>query len=164
VRLLPLLILACPAALAGPIPPEAPRFAVRLEGLFGQPTTNLGARGGGGFGLSYRITDQLWISGDAAQNAAPRGGLTAVAAGLVGVLDMTPIAPFVELSIVTVGPRDTAGYTVAARTGFGADWQVARKLLVGLVVRQSFAVDPVVDGASPGGTQAAFRLVFLPGG
>src|SRR5207245_7302571 len=66
VRLLVALLFALPAG-AAPVRAGTPHLQLRLEGLFGQPTTRLGARGGLGLGVGWRMTDQLWIIGDAAQ-------------------------------------------------------------------------------------------------
>jgi hypothetical protein len=164
VRLSLLALLACPAAFAGPLKPGASPLSVRLEGLFGQPTTRYPVRGGGAIGLAFRLTDQISAIGDVGQRAAPGGGLTTVALGLQATLDSTPIAPSFELSFLTIAPRDTAGYTLATRTGFGADWTFARGFSLGVVVRQYVAFDPALAGDVPGGTEAALRFIYTPGG
>lgn len=162
---LPLLVLlSAGAALAGPVKPGEPRLSLRLEALAGQPTTLLPMRAGGALGVGYRMTDQVWLVADVGQRAAPGGGLTTAGGGLQAFLDLTPVAPFLELSILGVLPRSTAAYSVAARTGFGADWQIARSFSLGAVVRQFIALDPVIKGATPGGTEAALRFVYAPGG
>ena len=161
----PLLVLfACPGLLAAPLERGTPLFSLRMEGLVGQPTTRLSARAGGALGVAVRLTDQLAAIGDVGTRAAPRGPLTTIALGLSATIDATPVAPFVELSVVQIGPRGTAAYSLATRTAFGADWSFARGLAIGLVVRQFLAFDPVVDGDAPGGTEAAIRFVYTPGG
>ena len=93
------LLLSFPAA-AAPLPPGMPHLQLRLEGLFGQPTTNLGVRGGVAAGAAWRMTDQLWIIGDAGQRAAPGGGIGSLALGLQATLDVTPISPYLEVAMV----------------------------------------------------------------
>jgi len=53
VRLLVALLFAFPAG-AAPLRAGTPQLQLRLEGLFGQPTTQLGARGGLGVGVVAR--------------------------------------------------------------------------------------------------------------
>jgi len=162
VRPVAALLFALPAA-AAPLPPGSPHLAVRLEGLFGQPTTQLGVRGGGGVGLGWRMTDQLWVIGDAAQRAAPGGGMGSLAFGLQATLDATPISPYLEVAVVDVTNRKATGYTLATRTGLGADWMFARAAGIGVVVRTYTALDPENDRSTLAGVEAAFRLVFTPG-
>jgi hypothetical protein len=154
------LLVALPAA-AAPLPPGAPQLQLRAEGLFGQPSTLLGARGGGALGVGWRLTDQLWIVADAAQRAAPGGGIGSLAVGLQAVLDMTPVAPYLELTIVDLTNHDRLGFSLATRTGVGADWNFRKDLAVGLVVR---TYTPL-DGSDPtvAGLEAAIRFVFTPG-
>ncbi len=159
--LLPIL-LALPAA-AAPLPPGSPRLQLRLEGLFGQPTTLLGVRGGGGVGLGYRLTDQLWVIADGAQRAAPRGGISSLAVGLQATLDATPVAPYLELAVVQLSNHDTLGYSLATRTGVGADWAFSRATAVGVVVRTYTPFDPANGDTTLAGLEAAVRLVFTPG-
>jgi len=162
VRCLAVLLLAFPAA-AAPLPSAAPALQLRLEGLFGQPTTLLGLRGGGGVGLGYRLTDQLWLIADAGERAAPGGGIASIAAGLQATLDATPVAPYLELAIVQLSNRAALGYSLATRTGLGADWFFSRTLALGLVVRTYTAFDPVGNDSTLAGLEAAFRLVYMPG-
>jgi len=161
VRLLALL-LALPAG-AVPLRPGEPHLQLRLEGLFGQPTTQLGVRGGFGLGLGWRMTDQLWIIGDAAQRAAPGGGIGSVAFGLQATLDATPISPYLEVAVVDLSNRNALGYSLATRTGLGADWMFSRGAGIGVVVRTYTALDPVKDSPTVAGLEAAFRLVLTPG-
>jgi len=157
-----LLLLALPAA-AAPLPEGTPHLQLRLEGVFGQPTTLLGVRGGGGAGFGWRLTDQLWIIGDAEQRAAPGGGISSLAFGLQATLDATPVAPYLELAVVDLSNRRALGYSLATRTGVGADWQTSKGVALGLVVRTFAAFDPVDGNAALSGLEGIFRLVFTPG-
>ncbi len=161
-RFLALIFLALPVA-AAPLGRDVPQLQIRLEGIFGQPTTLLGVRGGGGVGLGYRMTDQLWLIADAAERPAPRGGITSVAAGLQATLDATPVAPYLELAIVQLSNRAALGYSLATRTGFGADWAFARSMALGLIVRTYTPFDPVDNNATLAGLEAVVRLVLTPG-
>jgi hypothetical protein len=162
VRLLAAVLVAFPAA-AAPLPPGTPQLQLRLEGLFGRPTTNLGVRGGLGVGAAFRMTDQLWVFGDAAHRAAPGGGIGSLALGLQATLDATPISPYLEVAMVDLSNRSALGYSLAARTGVGADWMFSRAAGIGLVVRTYAAFDPVNDNPTVAGLEAAFRLVINPG-
>jgi hypothetical protein len=162
VRSIALLLLALPAA-GAPLSPAAPRLSLRLEGIFGQPSRLLGARGGGGIGIGYRLTDQLALVADAARMAAPRGGIGSVAIGLQATLDSTPIAPYLELAMVDFTNRNVLGYSLATRTSAGADWQATRAMAIGLVVRTYAAFDPENGNDTLAGIEAAVRLVFTPG-
>lgn len=157
-----LLFLALPAA-AAPLPADAPKLDLRTEGLFGQPTNLLGVRGGFGVGVGWRLTDQLFIIGDVAERAAPNGGIFSVAAGLQATLDMTPIAPYLELAIVELSNHDVLGYSLATRTGLGADWSFRKGLALGVVVRTYTPFDPDGGNTTIAGLEAALRLVFTPG-
>ena len=161
-RFLALIFLALPAA-AAPLPKDTPLLQLRLESLFGQPTSLLGVRGGGGVGVGFRLTDQLWLVADAGQRPAPRGGITSVAAGLQATLDATPIAPFLEVTIVELSNRAALGYSLATRTGLGADWAVSKALALGLVVRTYTPFDPEGNNATLAGLEAVVRLVLTPG-
>jgi hypothetical protein len=149
--------------LAAPLPPGTPQFSLRLEGLFGQPTTQLGARGGAGIGAAFRMTDQVYVMADLAQRAARGGGIGSAAVGLQATLDATPIAPYLELAIVQFTNRAALGYSLATRTGGGADWQLTPSLALGVVVRTYTAFDPEGDNPTLAGLEAALRLVFTPG-
>jgi hypothetical protein len=162
VRFLALTLLSLPAA-AAPLAKDAPQIQLRLEGVFGQPTTLLGVRGGFGIGVAYRMTDQLWLIADAAERAAPRGGIASVAAGLQATLDATPVAPYLELTVVELSNRSVLGYSLATRTGIGADWAFSRRLALGVVVRTYLPFDPEGNNAALAGLEAIFRLVITPG-
>ena len=161
-RCLALLFLALPVA-AGPLQQGTAKLQLRIEGVVGQPTTLLGVRGGFGVGLGYRMTDQLWLIGDAAQRAAPGGGITSVAFGLQATLDATPVAPFLELAIVDLTNRAALGYSLATRTGLGADWAFSRTLALGLVVRTYTPFDPENNNTTLAGLEVMIRLVVTPG-
>lgn len=152
---------------AASLPPGTPALSLRLEGIFGQPTGLLGVRGGGGVGLGYRMSDQLAIVADASQRAGPGGGIGSLAFGIQATLDATPISPYLEVSVVDLGPQKTLGYSLATRTGLGADYQLSRAWAVGLVIRTLIAVDAESDRfgnlVTTGGTEAALRFVFFPG-
>ena len=149
--------------LAAPLPAGTPLLNLRLEGLFGQPTTLLGARGGAGIGVGWRLTDQVSLMADLAQRAARGGGIGSAAVGLQATLDATPISPYLELAVVQFTNRSALGYSLATRTGAGADWQMTRSLALGLVVRTYTAFDPEGENDTLAGLEAAVRLVFTPG-
>ena len=161
-RLLVALLLAFPAG-AAPLREGTPHLQLRLEGLFGQPTTQLGARGGFGLGVGWRLTDQLWIIGDAGQRAAPGGGIGSLAFGLQATLDSTPISPYLEVAMVDLSNRTALGYSLATRTGLGADWMFSRGAGIGIVVRTYTALDPEKDNPTLAGVEAALRLILTPG-
>jgi hypothetical protein len=162
VRLLAALLLAFPAG-AAPLRPGSPRLQLRFEGLFGQPTTQLGVRGGGALGLAWRLTDQLSVLGDAGARAAPGGAIGSLAFGVQATLDATPVAPYLELAVVDLSNRRALGYSLATRTGIGADWMFSRGAAIGVVVRTYTAFDPEKDNPSLAGLEAALRLVLTPG-
>src|SRR5207244_8284207 len=123
----------------------------------------LGARGGAGIGLAWRLTDQVSMMGDLAQRAARGGGIGSVAVGLQATLDATPIAPYLELAVVQFTNRAVLGYSLATRTGAGADWQITPSFALGVVVRTYTAFDPEGENEALAGLEAALRLVFTPG-
>lgn len=161
-RLLLAIAVAFPAA-AAPLPADSPRLNARIEGLFGQPSTLHGVRGGGGAGLGVRLTDQLWVIGDLETRAAPGGGIGSLAFGLQATLDATPVSPYLEIAVVDLTNRKALGYSLATRTGIGADWQLSPAAAVGLVVRTYAAFDPVDGNSTLSGLEAVLRLVFTPG-
>jgi hypothetical protein len=142
VRPLAALLLTFPAA-AAPLPPGSSHLQLRIEGLFGQPTTQLGVRGGA--------------------RAAPGGGITSLAFGLQATLDATPIAPYLELAMVDLTNRSAVGYSLATRFGVGADWMFSRGAGIGVVFRTYTAIDPEKDTSTLSGLEGAFRLVLTPG-
>ncbi|HEY6911149.1 MAG TPA: hypothetical protein VI356_17355 [Myxococcales bacterium] len=161
-RLLAALLAVLPPA-AAPLRPGSPRLQLRLEALGGEPSTRLATRAGAGIGAGYRLTDQLWAVGDVATRAAPGGGIPSFALGLQATLDATPISPYLEAALVDFGNRRQVGYSLAARTGLGADWMFSRAMGLGLVVRTYTAFDAEGTSQTPTGLEAAVRLVFTPG-
>jgi hypothetical protein len=152
-------LFALPAA-AAPLPPGTPRLGLRVEGLFGQPTTRMGARGGGALGVAWKLTDLLSAIGDAGARPAPGGGIGSLAFGLQAILDATPIAPWLEVAIVDMSNRRALGYTVATRTGIGADWMFSRTVGIGVAVRTYTALDPEKDYPTVAGVEGAIRLIL----
>ncbi len=152
---------------AAPLRSGLPALSLRLEGIFGQPTGLLGVRGGGGIGVGYRLSDQLAIIADAAQRAGPGGGIGSLAFGIQATLDATPVSPYIEFAVVDLTPQKTLGYSLATRTGLGADYHLSRSWLIGLVVRTLIAVNADSDLSrnlvTTGGTEAALRFTYLPG-
>jgi hypothetical protein len=149
--------------LAAPLRAGTPLVNLRLEGIFGQPTTLLGARGGVGLGGGFRLTDQVSLIADVAQRAARGGGIGSAAVGLQAMLDATPVAPYLELAVVQFTNRAVLGYSLATRTAAGADWQMTPAWALGLVVRTYAAFDPEGSNDTLAGLEAALRLVFTPG-
>ena len=126
---------------AASLRPGLPALSLRLEGIFGQPTGLLGVRGGGGIG--------------------------SLAFGIQATLDATPVSPYIEFAVVDLTPQKTLGYSIATRTGLGADYHLSRSWLIGLVVRTLIAVNADSDLSrnlvTTGGTEAALRFTYLPG-
>jgi hypothetical protein len=108
------------------------------------------------------MSDQIWLVADAAQRAAPGGGIGSLAVGLQATLDALPVSPYLEVTIVRLTNHDVLGYSLATRTGLGADWAFSRAMALGIVVRTYTPFDP---GNNPtlAGVEAALRLVFTPG-
>jgi hypothetical protein len=150
---------------------DAP-VSLRIETIYLQPDIDASTRGGGaGASLAYRLTDQLsaiagasesllWLPVAGAQRESQH--LTMLAAGLEGLLDATPIAPFLEASIVRLIPR-TVGYSVALRTALGADWRFAPPVALGLAVRVLTPLDRTPDATVTAGAEVAVRLTWIPG-
>jgi hypothetical protein len=167
---LAVLLLALPAA-AAPAGRGTSPLSLRIETGYLQPVNSDEARGGGvGAGAAYRFTDQLAAIASASQNfvwvrpltgrARARHALTAVALGASALLDDTPVAPFLELSVVQLIPRSAAGYSYAARTGLGADWRLAPAYAVGLAVRTLTPLDGPDALTAATGIEVAARLVW----
>ena len=159
------LALAALPAFGAPLKPSQPPVWVAVEGIFGQPGADLSRGGGGGLRLGYRITDQISVAGGFSTLLAHGKPVTMAAAGLEATLDSTPIAPFLELSILRADPVSRTDFTLAQRTGFGADYLVGRGVAIGAVVRY---VTPLDSGgnlaAAPvAGLEIGLRLVFTPG-
>jgi hypothetical protein len=166
-------VLAGIALLAALLQPSPLSF--RFEASYLQPTTDTVARGlGGGFGASYRLTDQIAVVASASQNVVwiqngqPTGAsrssrsLSLFSAGAQAVLDATPIAPFLEATLVDLAPRAVAGWSIAARVGFGADWAFLPAWALGLAVRSFSPLDSPGGMSALGGAEIAARLVWTP--
>ena len=183
-RQLAALLLAFPAA-AAPLRPGTPRLQLRLEGLFGQPTTRLGSRGGADLGAAWRLSDQLWVVGDAGQRAAPGGGIGSLALGVQLTLDATPISPYLELSVAgrshpaVAMPWDQRSaelqhaetWQLAGRAAVAVgtqgwqaslDWQ-QRGEAAELHLAGPLGVGALVLKETPAGVEGAFRLILTPG-
>jgi len=158
------------AALLQPSP-----LSLRFETSYLQPTNDAVARGlGAGLGAGYRLTDQVSLVASAAQNVvwtqngqpagAPRSSrsLSMVSLGAQAVLDATPIAPFLEASLVDLAPKTVAGYALAARVGLGADWGFLPAWALGIAVRSFSPLDAPGGATALGGAEIAARLVWTP--
>ena len=161
--------------LAAPLRPGDAALSVRLETAYLQPDNDSSSRGGGaGLSLGYRLTDQLSATGGASASllwSLPAAGgprnrqrLTMVFAGLEALLDVTPIAPFLELCMVRLLPESAAGYSLAARTSLGADWLFAERFALGLSVRTLTPLDTAGGVTALAGTEIALRFIWTPGG
>src|SRR5207237_557352 len=115
------LLCALPAA-AAPLRGQPPVWLV-VEGLYAQPGGDPSRGPGAGLRLGYRFTDQLSSAVGFSTLLARGGAVTALAAGFEAMLDSTPVAPFIELSFLRVDPSQRAGFSLAQRSGFGADWR-----------------------------------------
>ena len=162
--LVALALTGLPAA-ATSVRPAQPPLWLSVEGLFSQPGADLSRGGGGGLRLGYRITDQISVAGGFSTLLAHNHPITMAAAGLEATLDSTPIAPFLELSILRADPVGRTDFTLAQRTGFGADYLLGRGVAIGAVVRY---VTPLDSGGNLAASQLAglevgLRLVLTPG-
>lgn len=153
-------------------PGDAP-VSVRLETAYVQPDIDASARGAGaGASIAVHLNDQFSAVAGASESllwVPPAGGgprearhLTMPSLGIEALFDATPVAPFVDLSLVGLVPR-TAGYSIAARAGVGADWRLARLLAIGLSVRTLIPFDAPGGFASVAGAEVAFRVTWIPG-
>jgi len=166
-------VLVLALLLAAPLRPGDAAFSVRLETAYLQPDDAVSRRGGGaGLSLAYRLTDQLsavggasasllWTPPDAA-GTRQRQHLTIVSAGLEALLDLTPIAPFLELCVVRLLPENTAGYSLATRTSVGADWLFSAPFALGIAVRTLTPLDAAGGVDALGGIEVALRFTWTP--
>ena len=92
------------------------------------------------------------------------GPVSTLGFGLRALLDSTPIAPFLEIQVVQLGPEATTGYQLATRIGGGADLRFSPAFAIGLAVRTLTPVDPSTLSTSPAaGLEIALRAVITPG-
>ena len=148
-------------ARAAPLVPGTPAFSLVLEGLYAQPGGgHVREAAGGSIGAALRLSDQLAAIGGVSLLGSRAGGISALSFGLQAILDVTPVIPFLDLAVVRLGPEGNAGYTLATRTGGGADWQLGRSFALGLAVHTLTPLDGTLIVA---GTEIALRFVFKPG-
>lgn len=154
------LLLLGPGAGAAPLPPNAPHLRLELESQALQP----GGPGTRAFGLGaalvFRMSDQVSLVGSASGLGGPGGPVTTAGLGLRALLDATPLAPFVDLQALLLGPVVRTGYQYATRIGGGADYHLSEALAVGLAVRTITSFDP--GGAGTTGFEVALRLSLTP--
>jgi hypothetical protein len=149
-------------------------LSLRLETSYLQPTSSDATRGVGvGIGASYRLTDQISAVGSASENvvwardeslsgARVSRSLALFSAGALAVLDATPIAPFLEATLVALTPNQVTGYSFAARFAIGADWAFLPSWAAGLAVRSLSPLDSPGGVAALGGIEIAARLIWTP--
>jgi hypothetical protein len=147
-----------------PLPQSAPQLGVELEAQYGQPGDQRSRGFGLGLGVAWRMTDQLSALGAVTELVTRAGPVSTLGFGLRALLDATPLAPFLELEVVALGPGEITGYHLATRLGAGADWRVTPALALGLAVRTLTPVDPTALSAAPSaGIEIALRLIVTPG-
>ena len=161
---LALLLLVGGSASAAPLRPGEPPVWVAVEALLGEPGA-VGSRGGGaGLRIGYRLNDQLSTAAGFATLFTRGGPVTLLAAGIEATLDATPIAPFLELSVLRADPVGRTGFTLAQRSGFGADFKIKPGVALGAVVRYVTPLD--AEGAllttGLAGLEFGLRFVFTP--
>jgi hypothetical protein len=145
---------------------KEPPVWLALEGLYAQPGPDPTRGAGLGARLGYRLTDQVSTAVGFSTLFSRGGPVTALAAGFEAVLDITPVAPFLELSLLRVDPPGRAGFSLAQRSGFGADLRLTRAMAIGAVVRYVTALDadvPLGLGTGLTGLEFGLRFVFVPG-
>lgn len=155
-----LLALAALPALAAPLPSGAPSLSAAFEGGYTE-TDGARTRGvGTGLMLAWRFSDQLSATALAGLAATGAGPFSSLGIGLQALFDSTPLAPFLDLQVVLLGPASATGYDLALRTGVGADWRVAPAFAVGLALR---TLAPMAASASaPVGVEVVLRAVLTP--
>jgi len=158
------------AALLSPSP-----LSLRFEASYLQPAPTDVAKGiGAGLGASYRLTDQIAVIASASENVvwtragqpagAPRvsRSVFTVGGGALAVLDATPVAPFLEATLVGLAPQEIAGYSLAGSIAVGADWAFVRAWAVGIAVRSLTPLDSPGGITAASGIAIATRLVWTP--
>ena len=152
-------------ARAAPLRPADPRLFLVLEGIYAVPGGEPSRGGGAGLRLGYRVNDQVRFAGGLSSLLSHGQPVTLLSAGFEAVLDATPIAPFLEVSFVRADPVGRVGYSLATRSGFGADWRLSKSLALGAVVRYFTPLD--ADGPLAGSAanqyEFALRFVVVPG-
>ncbi len=152
-------LLALPAR-ADPAPLEVPRLSLEFEGQFAQPDAPSTRGFGVSFATAWRFTDQLSVLGAVSTLVTPGGPFSTLGTGVRALLDITPLAPFIDVQVVLLGPESATGYTLATRLGGGADYQVASGLAVGLAVRTLTPMNGSISVSQ--GLEVGLRLVLIP--
>jgi hypothetical protein len=156
-------LLALPSGNAhgAPLRPGSPVLSLELEGQLVQPGGTQTRGGGAAIGGEVRLSDQLSAIASVSGLALGSGAAGTVGVGLRAWLDLTPVAPFVEVQIVDLLPPAAIGYQLATRLGAGADWRISPNVSLGLALRALAPVDPTPIVANPtGGLELALRLVI----
>ena len=149
--------MAAPAATSS----KRPLLSLILESVYSQPGNALVRQAfGPGLSAAYRLTDQLSVIGGASLLGSRAGRLTTLSFGLQATLDITPVEPFLDLAVVQLGPEGRAGYSLATRTGGGADWLLSKSFSLGLAVRTLAPLNGTIVVA---GTEVSLRFVVRPG-
>ena len=147
-----------------PLRPGLPQLTLELEGQAAQPGGDRSRGFGLGLALAWRLTDQLSVTGAVTELVSRAGPVSTLGFGLRALLDSTPIAPFLEIQVVQLGPMATTGYQLATRIGGGADVRFSQAFAIGLAVRTLTPVDPSTLSTSPAaGLEVALRAVITPG-
>ena len=162
------LLCACALSLgarAAPTTSVPNPFWVVLEGLYAAPGGDPSRGPGVGLRLGYRVSDQVSTAIGFETLLARGGPVTGISAGFEAMLDSTPIAPFLELSLVRADPFERAGFSLAQRSGFGADWKLSPACSLGAVVRYFMVLDAAANVSATGlsGLELGVRLVLFPG-
>jgi hypothetical protein len=151
-------------ARAAPLPPREPPFWLVVESLYAAPGADTSRGPGAGLRLGYRINDQVSTAVGFETLFARGGPVTGLSAGFEAMLDITPIAPFFELSLVRADPLERTGFSLAQRTGFGADLRLWRGFSLGAVVRYLSPLDAQVPlSGSLAGIELGLRFTIVPG-
>ena len=160
-----LVLLAAAGTRASPMRAGTQPIWLVLEGLYAAPGGEPSRGGGAGVRAGYRVTDQVSAALGFETLFARGGPVTGISAGFEAMLDSTPIAPFLELSLVRADPFSRAGFSLAQRSGFGADWKLSPAFAVGAVVRYFAPLDAAgpLAGTGIAGIEFGLRIVLVPG-
>jgi len=160
-RALVLLFLSALAARAdGPVAP-APIFSLELEPQFAQPDAPSSQSFGAALWGVWKFTDQLSATAAVSGLTSRAGPFGTAGLGLRGMIDITPVVPFVDAQLVALGPESAVGYRWAARVGGGADYRAARAFAVGVAVRTLMPLGASTQSGAPG-LEVSLRLVLTP--